>query len=61
MTTLLLEADYSIISNYSYFSKDFNGSVKPFQLDNSFSYLRIKFSNDLILEVYSFKCLYVSI
>jgi hypothetical protein len=42
-----LEVDYSTINNHTYFAKNTEGFVKPFQTDNTINYVRAKFSNEI--------------
>ena len=39
--------DLTTINNYTYFSKNTDGQVKPFQTDQSINYLRLKFNNEI--------------
>jgi hypothetical protein len=42
-----LEVDYTTINNQTYFAKNADGFVKPFQTDNTINYVRAKFSNEI--------------
>ena len=42
-----LSLDYSTINNYTYFSKNEEEEVKPYQTENTINYLRIKFNNEI--------------
>jgi hypothetical protein len=44
---LSVSADYSTINNYTYFSKDINGNVKPFQSSNTINYFRLKIEKEI--------------
>lgn len=44
---LSVSADYSTINNYTYFSKDTNGNVKPFQSNNTINYFRLKIEKEI--------------
>lgn len=43
----VLDIDYSTINNQTYFSKNAEGFVKPFQTDNTINYFRVKLSNEI--------------
>ncbi len=44
---LNIEADYTTINNYTYFSTDTGGNVKPFQSTNTINYLRLKVAKEI--------------
>lgn len=44
---LSVSADYSTINNYTYFSKDINSNVKPFQSNNTINYFRVKIEKEI--------------
>ncbi|MGM5468633.1 putative porin [Flavobacteriaceae bacterium LMO-SS05] len=44
---LNISADYSTINNYTYFSKDTNNNVKPFQSNSSINYVRLKVNREI--------------
>jgi len=44
---LKIEADYTTINNYTYFSKDTGGNIKPFQSTNTINYLRLKVAKEI--------------
>lgn len=46
---LNIEADYTTINNYTYFSTDTGGNVKPFQSTNTINYLRLKVAKEIKL------------
>jgi hypothetical protein len=44
-----ISADYSTINNYTYFSKNPEGNVKPFQSNGTINYLRLKVNKEIRL------------
>lgn len=44
---LSVSADYSTINNYTYFSKDINDNVKPFQSSSTINYFRLKIEKEI--------------
>ena len=42
-----IEVDYTTINDYAYFKKDDDNAVKPFQNNNSISYLRVKLKKEI--------------
>jgi hypothetical protein len=44
-----ISADYSTINNYTYFSKNPEGNVKPFQSNGTINYLRLKVNTEIRL------------
>lgn len=44
-----LNLDYSTINNYTFFARDDEGNIKPFQTDNTVNYVRLKFNNEIKL------------
>jgi len=42
-----LSLDYTTINNYTYFSKNDQDLVKPFQTDKTINYVRLKFNNEI--------------
>jgi hypothetical protein len=44
---LNIAADYTTINDYTYFSKDSNDNVKPFQSSSAINYVRLKFNREI--------------
>jgi len=44
---LNIAADYTTINDYTYFSKDSNDNVKPFQSSGAINYVRLKFNREI--------------
>ena len=44
---LSVSGDYSTINNYTYFTKDINGNVKPFQSNSTINYFRLKIEKEI--------------
>jgi hypothetical protein len=44
---LNIQADYTTINNYTYFTKNDSGNVKPFQSDNTINYVRLKVEKEI--------------
>ena len=42
-----LSLDYSTVNNFTYFSKNAEAAVKPYQTDQTINYVRVKFNNEL--------------